>query len=247
VITSFIFFEVTRCTWRWPAWKSVPLLLLFLSFDIPFFGANLFKFVDGGYVPVLLAAVLTVIMITWNRGRRIYGERVDSIAPSVGTFLADLPSKLVGRIPGCAIFLTGRLTGIPLSLVHYVQRIRVLPEHVMLLTLDVVHVPHASDDAMTLQTLGDGLVHLVIERGFMDGVELVPLLERAIARFKLPLDLRVASYCLGRETFLATSAGSMGKWSETLFAFLARNARTATTHFHIPTEQVIEIGLQIDL
>jgi KUP system potassium uptake protein len=247
VITSLIYFEVTRTTWRWPPWRAVPLLLLFLSFDVPFFGANLFKFVDGGYVPVLLAAVLSVIMITWNRGRRIYGERVETIAPPASAFLAELPSKVVARIPGCAIFLTGRLTGIPLSLVHYVQRIRVLPEHVMLLTLDVVHVPHAGDDAMSLEILGEGVMHLIIERGFMDGVDVVPLLERAIARFALPLDLRAASYCLGRETFLATSAGSMGKWSETLFAFLARNARTATTHFHIPTEQVIEIGLQIDL
>jgi len=106
---------------------------------------------------VLLAAVLSVIMITWNRGRRIYGERSDTLAPSVGTFLAELPSKVVARIPGCSIFLTGRLTGIPLSLVHYVGRIRVLPEHVMLLTLDVVHVPHANDDAMVFEPLGDGV------------------------------------------------------------------------------------------
>jgi KUP system potassium uptake protein len=247
VITSLIYFEVTRCTWRWPPWRSVPLLVLFLSFDIPFFVANLFKFVDGGYVPVLLAAVLSVIMITWNRGRRIYGERSDTLAPSVGTFLAELPSKVVARIPGCSIFLTGRLTGIPLSLVHYVGRIRVLPEHVMLLTLDVVHVPHANDDAMVFEPLGDGVLHLTIERGFMDAMSVEPLLERAIARFALPIDLKMVTYCLGRETFLATSAGSMGKWSETLFAFLARNARSATTHFRIPPEQVIEIGLQIDL
>ncbi len=247
VITSLIYFEVTRCTWRWPLWRSLPLLLLFLSFDIPFFAANLFKFVDGGYVPVLLAVLVSVVMITWNRGRRIYGERTVAIAPSAAAFLADLPSKVVARIPGCAIFLTGRLTGIPLSLVHYVGRIRVLPEHVMLLTLDVVHVPHAAEDAMVLETLGEGILHLTIERGFMDAMHVEPLLERAIARFGLSFDLGAVTYCLGRETFLATSAGSMGRWSETLFAFLARNARSATAHFKIPPEQVIEIGVQIDL
>jgi KUP system potassium uptake protein len=247
VITSLIYFEVTRCTWRWPTWKSVSLLVLFLSFDVPFFVANLFKFADGGYVPVLVAAAITVVMITWNRGRRIYAARAATIAPPCAAFLADLPSKLDARIPGCGIFLTGSLTGVPLSLVHYVARIRSLPESVVLLTIEIVHQPHASEDAMTFEPLGEGICRLSVERGFMDSSHVTPLLERAIARFKIPLDLQHVTYCLGRETFLATSAGSMGAVSESLFAFLVRNARSATTHFDIPPEQVIEIGVQIDL
>ena len=246
VITSLIYFEVTRCTWRWSLWRSVPLLVLFLSFDVPFFIANLFKFVDGGYVPVLVAAALTVVMVTWNRGRRIYGERTATMAPPSEVFLKDLPGKCA-RIPGAGIFLTGRVTGVPLSLVHYVARVRTLPATVVLLTVDVLHQPHASDDAMSLEPFGDGIVRLTIERGFMDVPRLPALLERAIARFQLPVDLQTVTYCLGRETFLATSAGSMGRVSESLFAFLVRNARSATTHFCIPPEQVIEIGLQIDL
>jgi KUP system potassium uptake protein len=247
VITSLIYFEVTRTTWRWPLWKSVPLLVLFLSFDVPFFVANLFKFVDGGYVPVLVAAALTAVMITWNRGRRIYAERAAVMAPSCDAFLADLSTTAAARIPGSGIFLTGRVTGVPLSIVHYVGRIHALPETVVLLTIDVKHQPHAADDAMSLEPLGAGIVRLTIERGFMDEPHITPLLERAVARFQLPVDLRTVTYCLGRETFLATSAGSMGMLSETLFAFLVRNARSATAHFRVPPEQVIEIGLQIDL
>jgi len=247
VITSLIYFEVTRCTWRWPTWRSVSLLVLFLSFDVPFFVANLFKFADGGYVPVLVAAALTAVMITWNRGRRIYAARAATIAPPCAAFLAELPSKLDARIPGCGIFLTGSVTGVPLSLVHYVSRIRSLPESVVLLTIEIMHQPHASEDAMTFEPLGAGICRLSIERGFMDSSHVTPLLERAIARFKIPLDLQHVTYCLGRETFLATSAGSMGAVSESLFAFLVRNARSATAHFDIPPEQVIEIGVQIDL
>jgi KUP system potassium uptake protein len=247
VITSLIYFEVTRSTWRWPAWKSVPLVALFLSFDVPFFVANLFKFLDGGYVPVLVAAALTIVMITWNRGRRIYAARAAAVAPTCGAFLADLPTTLAARIPGCGIFLTGSVTGVPLSLVHYVARIRSLPESVVLLTIQIVHQPHASQDAMTFEPLGAGIGRLTIERGFMDASHVTPLLERAMARFHIPLDLEHVTYCLGRETFLATRAGSMGPVTESLFAFLVRNARSATTHFRLPPEQVIEIGLQIDL
>ena len=81
----------------------------------------------------------------------------------------------------------------------------------------------------------------------MDSPNVPRALKRAVARFGLPIDLQQVTYYLGRETFLATSAGKMGALSETLFAFLARNARPATTHFCIPPQQVVEIGAQIDL
>jgi KUP system potassium uptake protein len=246
-ITSIIFFEVTRTTWKWPVWKALPLLALFLSFDVPFFVANLFKFVDGGYVPIVVAAGLCVVMITWNRGRRIYAERVDSIAPSTATLLADLTSSKTVRTPGSCIFLTGRASGLPLSLVNYVSRLHALPEHVVLLTIEIAHVPYAADDAMRLDDVGAGIVRLTIERGFLDVPNLGPLIDRAVARFGLPVDCAEVTYCIGRETFLATSAGSMGAVSETLFAFLARNARSAATVFCINPSQVIELGSQIDL
>jgi KUP system potassium uptake protein len=246
-ITSIIFFEVTRTTWKWPMWKALPLLVLFLSFDVPFFVTNLFKFVDGGYVPVVVAAGLCVVMITWNRGRRIYVERVESIAPSTETLLTTLSSKKTVRTPGSCIFLTGRVGGLPLSLVNYVSRLHALPEHVILLTIDIGHAPYAADDAMRLDDVGAGIVRLTIERGFLDVPNLGPLIDRAVARFGLPIDCAEVTYCIGRETFLATSAGSMGAVSETLFAFLARNARSAATVFCINPSQVIEIGSQIDL
>ncbi len=247
VITSIVYFEVTRSTWRWPLWKSVPLLALFLSFDVPFFAANLFKFVDGGYVPVLVAVALCYVMITWNRGRRIYGEHLAEIAPPFDVFLAELPAKLAARIEGCSVFLTGRLSGVPLSLLNYVARIRVLPETVVLLTVEVVHEPHVPIDRMHLEPIGSGFYRLTIEQGFMDVPYLGRLLEHAVKRFELHVDPHGTTFCVGRETFLATSAGRMGPVNESVFAFLARNAQSATTHFHIPPSQVIEIGSQIDL
>jgi KUP system potassium uptake protein len=246
-ITSITYFEVTRTTWRWPLWRALPLLILFLSFDIPFFVANLFKFIDGGYVPILAAAVIATMMITWRRGRQIYLAHLSGLAPPFAAFCAELPSKVEARIPGACVFLTGRVDGVPLALVHYVDRIRVLPETVLLLTIDITHAPYAADDAMRFDRLPGNILRLTIERGFMDHSSVPKLLERAIPRYEIPLDLHRATYCLGRETFLATSAGNMGALSESLFAFLARNAHSPATTFCIPPEQVIEIGSQIDL
>jgi KUP system potassium uptake protein len=246
-ITSLIYFEVTRKTWKWPLWKSLPLLLLFLSFDIPFFVANLFKFVDGGYVPIAVAAVLSVIMITWKRGRMIYAAHVDEISQPVETFCGGLAGKLETRIDGATVFLTGRSHGIPPALAQYVSRIRVLPKTVVLLRLNICHKPYVPADAMRVENLGAGLMRLTIDRGFMDVPNVPRLLGQATARFSLPLDLANVTYCIGRETFLATSQGKMGALSENLFSFLSRNSSSATTHFCIPPEQVVEIGSQIDL
>jgi KUP system potassium uptake protein len=246
-ITSIVYFEVTRTTWRWPMWKAVPLLALFLSFDLPFFGANLFKFADGGYVPVLAGAVIFVVMMIWKRGRRIYRDRIASIAPSFDGFLAELDGKVAARIPGSAVFLAGPMTGVPTVLVQHVERIRALPETVLLLTIVITHAPYESPDDMRLESLGKGIHRLTIDRGFMDATHVPRALARAVERFKLPIDLDDVTYYLGRETFLATSAGEMGSVSESIFAFLVRNARSATMLFCIPPSQVVEIGSQMDL
>ena len=61
-ITSVLYYIVTLNT---PAeelegvWSS----RLFLSFDIPFLLANLFKFFDGGHVPMLIGAALIAGML----------------------------------------------------------------------------------------------------------------------------------------------------------------------------------------
>jgi KUP system potassium uptake protein len=69
-ITSGAYFVVTRTRWGWPLWRALPLLMLFLSTDLLFFGSNLLKFVDGGYVPIVVASAIFVIMLVWRTSRR---------------------------------------------------------------------------------------------------------------------------------------------------------------------------------
>jgi KUP system potassium uptake protein len=194
-----------------------------------------------------VAIVLSGVMLTWHRGRRLNDERIATLAPPCDVFLGDLSHKLAGRVPGCGVFLTGRGNAVPLSLVQYVDRIHVLPERVVLLTIDVLHEAHAADDAMRIEPFGDGIVRLTIDRGFMDTPHVTPLLDRAIARFDLHLDPQSVTYCLGRETFLATSSRKMRRVGESFFAFLARTSPSATTELQLPPKQVIEIGMQLDL
>jgi KUP system potassium uptake protein len=196
---------------------------------------------------VLAAAVFSIVMLTWKRGRRIYREQVVAISPSLSQFIGDCRHGAIVRSPGAGVFVTGQSTGVPPVVLNLMSRMRVLPETIVLLTVEVVHTPHVGRDAMRVDRLGEGFFRLVIERGFMDS-ESVPLgLARAITRFRLPLSANDVTYYIGRETFLATKAGQMGPLGERLFDFLSRNAKSAADHFDLPPERVVEIGTKIDL
>jgi KUP system potassium uptake protein len=138
--------------------------------------------------------------------------------------------------------------GVPPVVVHHVARIRVLHESVVFVTAQVGHTPHVSEKKRTtVEDLGKGFYRVIVRFGFMEQPNIPRALKKAKDRFDLPFDLTDATYYLGRETFLATAKGNMGSISEGLFSFLSRNAKSASTHFNIPPEQVVELGTQIDL
>jgi KUP system potassium uptake protein len=247
-ITSVVYFVVVRKTWGWSMAKALPLLLLFLAFDLPFFGANILKFFEGGYVPMVVAVILFFLMVVWKRGRAFFVAAISKRVPPLDTFLAEIDTKCVARVPGTAVFLTSSSTETPPVLMHHVQHNKVLHRTVILLTVSTVHVPRVSaENSLTWSDLGHGFHRLVVQSGFMQTPNIPAILAFAAAQHTLAIDFEDITYYLGRETFLATDEGEMGRFTETLFGFMARNATPATAYFGLPPDRVVEIGLQIDL
>lgn len=257
-ITSVIFFVVTRVTWKWSLAKALPLVVVFLAMDIPFFVANAAKFFHGGYVPILIAGCFVATMVVWRRGRRMLADALARKTKPVDEFLEELclldssgsqPAKLPVdyRVPGTAIVMASHAEGIPPTLVHHTERLRVLHETLVLLTIATARVPFVPAGTRTsVVSLGGGIHRVVGTYGFMETPDVPALLEEA-KQAGLDVDLENTTYFLGRETILALPGGSMGEMEETFFAFLSRNSRAATSHFRLPPERVIEIGTQIDL
>lgn len=247
-ITSIVYFVVTQRTWGWPLHKSLPLLLLFLAFDIPFFASNILKFMDGGYVPILVGLGFFVVMVNWNIGRRVLAERITSGAPPLDEFTAGLEKRGCKRVPGTAVFMSSNSKGAPPVMAHHADRIGVLPEIVLLATISVEHTPQVdAKERMDVESLGNGFFRIVARCGFMETPDVPGLVKEACKRLDLKVDLSKITYYLGRETFLAGPKGKMGPISEGLFSFLSRNSVGATAYFAIPSEQVVELGSQIDL
>lgn len=243
-ITSFVYFVVTRRTWGWPLWKALPPLLLFLSFDLPFFGANLLKFMDGGWIPIAVGAGVFIVMVDWRVGRGVLAARMTELAPPIAEFLRGLDAADVVRRPGTAIFLSSNPECTPPVLALLAKRVRALREHIVLLTVLTEHVPYVDpEQRATVDDLGHGALRVVVRTGFME----TPHVPAILAKAKLPVDLADATYFLGRETFVGGKGGKMGVVSENLFAFLSRNAKSPTSWFSIPPDQVVEVGMQMDL
>jgi KUP system potassium uptake protein len=247
-ITSILYYIVVRHSWGWSKWKAGALLALFLSFDIPFLVANLFKFFDGGYVPMLIGAALIAGMLIWSRGRTALIERYSSRYPTLEAAMPTIARWLSSRVPGTAVFLSPSADHVPPILVHHVERSRSLHETVILLTVKGASTPVVADpDRYQLTSLGEGYYRLVVTFGYMEEPHLLPVLRAVSQAEGLALDFDNATYYIGHETIVASDAGSLNRIPEMIFSYLNRNAVHEDRHYGMPTDQIVEIGTQIDL
>jgi KUP system potassium uptake protein len=247
-ITSILYYIVTRYTWGWSNWKAGALLALFLSFDIPFLGANLFKFLDGGYVPMMIGAALIAGMLIWSRGRTALMESYARRFPTFETARPILERWLSTRVPGTAVFLSRRADHVPPILVHHVVRNRSLHENVILLTVEETMAPVVPDEKRSrLTTLGDGFFRIVLSFGYMEEPLLCPVLGAATAALGIPFDPADATYYVGHETIVVKDEAKLNRIPEAIFSYMNRNAVHAEKRYGMPLDQVVEIGTQIDI
>jgi KUP system potassium uptake protein len=247
-ITSVLYYIVTRYTWGWSNWKAGGLLILFLSFDIPFLLANLFKFFDGGYVPMLIGAALIAGMLIWSRGRTALMESYARRFPTFDTARPILERCISTRVPGTAVFLSRSLNHVPPILVHHVERSRSLHENVVLLTVEEANVPVVPEGCRSRVTaLGDGFYRIVVSFGFMEQPRLCPALHAAADKLGIPFDPADTTYYVGHETIVVKDEAKLNRIPEAFFAYMSRNAVHDERRFGMPLAQVVEIGAQIDI
>jgi KUP system potassium uptake protein len=248
VITTILFLVVARERWRW----SIPTLVLlgglFLFVDMAFWGANMLRVPRGGWFPLAIAIGVLAVMTTWALGREILARRMAASTLPVEFFLADLTDNPPRRTPGTGIFMTRGPEGTPQALLHTMQHFGAVPERVVILSVLTSRVPRLSEEQrIEAKELGDGFHRVVMRYGFMED----PDVSRDLEGKPIPgldLDLSQATYFLGRETVIASEGQvGMSAWRERLFGLMARNARLASSFFHLPSDRVVELGVQVEL
>jgi KUP system potassium uptake protein len=246
-ITTGLAYVVARERWNISRWVAMPIAGMFALVDLSFFGANAVKIAAGGWFPLLLALVVFTLMTTWKRGRDILASRLRSTTMPLKDLLESFGNHPPVRVPGTAIFMTGSSEGTPPALLHNLKHNKVLHEQVMLLTIASEDVPHvAAEDRVEVIKLEEGFVRVIARYGFMENPSIPDILKRGREK-GLQFNLMGTSFFLGRETLIPSKRPGMAIWREGLFAWMSRNARSATAYFRIPPNRVVELGAQVEL
>jgi KUP system potassium uptake protein len=246
-ITTVLFCTVARDRWQWPRWRVALVGALFLSVDLAFLGANLAKVASGGWLPLLIAVVIYVLMTTWKRGRESVASALRESALPLDLFLEDIRRRRPARVPGTAVFMTSDPAGVPVVLLHHLKHNKVLHETVVIMSIEGEEIPQVPrEERLTLKTLGDGFHRVVGRYGFMETPD-VPALLASLQGDGLRASPAETSFYLGRETLLPDGNSRMARWRKLLFIVMARNAQSATAFFNLPPNRVLELGARIQL
>jgi KUP system potassium uptake protein len=248
VVTSLMAFEFVRKRWNWPLWMAAGLLVPLLALEMVFLGANLLKLHDGGYVPVLIAAVFTVIMWTWKRGSSILFEKTRKVDVPLAMFAPMVERRSENApvlVPGVAIFLTSDPETAPAALLHNIKHNHVLHEKNVILTVHTVNKPRVSrEDRVRITPLSERFTLIEMRFGFMQTHNVSQSLAR-LRKEGFKFDIMSTSFYLGRRKLIPGAESGMPMWQDRLFIALANSATDPSDYFRLPANRVVELGSQV--
>ncbi|THD55056.1 MAG: potassium transporter Kup [Bradyrhizobium sp.] len=245
LLTSVLMFLVMREIWNWKPPTSLVVAGLFIVVDLSFVAANLMKVFEGGFVPLVVAAVIFFLIWTWRRGRALMMQTLERDTLPLASFIKQIHGK--SRVPGTAVYMTSRTDVVPVPLLHNLKHNKVIHQRIVLLHVVTGNAPYiAADQRIQVTHLLDDFHSVVIHYGFMEQPDIPQALE-ACGSEQLRFDLMDTSFFVGRLTIVPAAAPRMSRIRIRLFEAMHRNALAATEFFRIPPNRVIELGGQIEL
>jgi KUP system potassium uptake protein len=247
LITTIMLAVLVFQVWRWNKIVACLVIGLFLAIDSIFFASNITKVADGGWFPLLIAAVSFTILTTWAKGRALLRKRLEESALPLPVFIKSTAAS-VHRVRGTSVFLSTSADTVPAALLHNLKHNQVLHERVLILNVKVEDVPHvAPKKRIETHDAGNGFYRVILHYGFMQEVD-IPRDLAAIKTCGAPFNMMSTSFFLGRQKLIAaTQDRGMALWREKLFAWMLKNSESAMEFFKLPTNRVVELGSQLQI
>jgi KUP system potassium uptake protein len=236
--------------WGYPPIIVIAVNGFFLVIDCIFFAANSTKLFEGGWFPLLLAAAVAFLMLTWRGGVKLVERARGALRQPEEDLIETAVSRCRARLPGTAIFLASAPNGVPLALTQFVKHNHCLHQRIILVTVLIAEQPRiAEEDRAEVVEIVEGITRVILHYGFMQYPTIYEGLTLACKQGKLPgIDLTDITYYIGRETIIPREdIPGMWLWRETIFAFLQRNAERTAAFFDVPARQVVEFGTEIEI
>jgi KUP system potassium uptake protein len=248
LMTSALLFIAMREVWRWSLWASAALAGLFMCIDGVFFAANSLKFLEGGYVPLLLAAAIYFLMFIWHRGSEAVATVLREDLIPVPQFMHEIEARHIARVPGTAIFITRALKDVPPVMRWHVKKNRCLHEKVLALTVVSEGIPRIREGArLRITPLAHNFWRATAHYGFMERPDIPELLKEAPS-LGCSLHLDDLTYYVGHETIVPREDGKgIWAWEEGMFSLMARNSMHVRDFFRLPSDHVVELGRQVSI
>jgi KUP system potassium uptake protein len=247
LLSSILLFMVMTRVWKAPSWMAAIPVGIFLSMEVGYWLGSLAKLLHGAWIPLVITTVLWTIMKTWRDGRAILVKRVTRQLIPVTHLVDEVKKNKILRVPGIGVFLSSSSDGLPLVLLHHLKHNKVLHQNAVILTVRFEEEPYVkSADRIQIVELHESFFRIILRYGFAEQPEVMRDLTLALKKQGIT-KLGDISYYQSRELLLTDGKGRMATWRKKLFVFLSRIARPATGYFQLPSRQVIELGIQLEL
>ncbi|MBS0408025.1 MAG: potassium transporter Kup, partial [Proteobacteria bacterium] len=247
VITTGLTFFVVRHGWHYPLPLALAATGVFLAVDLVFFGSNALKIADGGWYPLLIAALVFTVMATWQRGRELIRQHNRAHAVELPLFLEAVFVHPPQRVGGTAVFLCAVAGITPNALLHSLKHYKVLHARNLFVSVRNHEVPWvAPDQRLEIVDLGNDCWRITLHYGFKDHIDLPGALSGAVEQVG-PIDPMRTSYFLSATTIVPHSGGGMALWREKLYTRLHLNASPMAEFLRLPVNAVVELGAQIEI
>src|SRR5260221_7717586 len=247
LITTMMLAGLVFQTWPWNRIFAPPAIGAFLFVDGMFFASNITKIPDGGWFPLLIAAISFTVLTTWAKGRQLMRQRLAESALPLEVFIKSVAAS-VHRVRGTSVFLSTSAETVPAALLHNLKHNQVLHGRVLILNVKIEEVPHvAAEKRIEVHSAGEGFFRVILHYGFMEEVDI----PRDLARIDTcgePFNMMSTSFFLGRQKLIASKRhAGMALWREKLFAWMLKNSESAMEFFRLPTNRVVELGSQLQI
>ncbi|HMQ70634.1 MAG TPA: potassium transporter Kup [Ignavibacteria bacterium] len=247
VITTLILFEAMRRLWKWSLAVSVIVMILFLAIDLSFWGANLLKIFQGGWVPLAIGLIVYVMMTTWNSGRKNLLFKIKEQTLSLQNFITEIMSIRMIAIPGTAVYMSSNPNGTPPPLILNIKHNRLLHKQIVILTIKFHKVPHIRTvNRIEMEEPTEGFFKVIAHYGYMDVTNIQQILEILNSK-GINIKMDRTTFFLGRETLIPSKYKGFSKLKDKLFILMSSNSQRATEFFNIPPNRVFEVGTQVEL
>lgn len=247
VITSMLAIIVFRWAWNW-RWLTIAIVMVpIFGIELIFFTANLAKVLDGGYIPLALAAVATTMMAVWLRGSALVQAKLRAESVPLDLVARKLDAKPPVIVPGTAVFLTADPRIAPPALMHNLKHNQVLHDRNFIVTILTANSPRVADDRrLHMEEVAPRFWRVWLRFGYMEQ----PNVPRALAAARdqgQRFDIMTTSYFLNHRNLRVGKARLMPVWVARLYAGLYRGSSEPTNFYRLPSNRVVELGQQINL